>query len=99
MEDEGPLIPEHTRQAAIALGLLLFFSVLMFSLPFGAFYGTKYYLEKYLDIIGYENTVWSVVAAVVTVNVIIALYAWVAYHEKEYDDEGKPLEESQTKED
>lgn len=85
-------LPAHTKQATKAIMLLLFFSFLMFTLPFGSFYGTKYVLEDYLHMTGYATTVWSVIAAVVTVNFIILIYAYIAYHEQEYDDEGNPID-------
>ena len=91
-EYEEPLmLPPHTKQASKAILLLLFFSFLMFTLPFGAFYGTKYCLNEYFHVTGYANTVWSVIAAVVTVNLIIVVYAYIGYHEQEYDDEGNPI--------
>ncbi|XP_044265072.1 vacuolar ATPase assembly integral membrane protein VMA21-like [Tribolium madens] len=86
-------LPAHTKQATKAIMLLLFFSFLMFTLPFGAYYGTKYCLEEYWHMSGYSTVVWSVLAAVVTVNFIILVYAYIAYHEQEYDDEGNPIEE------
>lgn len=73
--DDDALIPYHTKQASFALLYLLFFSLLMFTLPFAAFYGTRHCLHEYLHIDGFENTAWSVLAAVVTVNIVIALYA------------------------
>ncbi|CAH1375459.1 unnamed protein product [Tenebrio molitor] len=94
--DNEPFLPPHTRQATKAIMLLLFFSFLMFTLPFGSFYGTKYFLSEYLHLDGYANTVWSVFAAVVTVNLIIMVYAYIAYHEQEYDDDGNPIDAQDT---
>lgn len=81
-------LPVHSKQAAFSLLYLLVFSVMMFSLPFGMFFATKHILEEKFDITGFLNTCYSVFAAVVTVNVIIILYAIVAYRETEYDDDG-----------
>lgn len=67
----APLLPVHTRQATKALLILLFYSTLMFSLPFGAFFGTKTLLKDYFHVAGYENTVCSVISVVITVNFII----------------------------
>lgn len=86
-----PLIPEHTRQASKAILLLLFYSFLMFTLPFGAFFGTKYFLRDHFNLDGFENTVGSVLAAVITVNLIIVGYAYQAFHEQEYDDQGNEI--------
>lgn len=77
--DDTELIPFHTRQASWAMLYLLFFSVLMFTLPFGAFFGTRHILHVYFDIYGFQNNCWSVIAAVVTVNLVIAMYAIVGF--------------------
>ncbi|CRK87594.1 CLUMA_CG001390, isoform B [Clunio marinus] len=55
-EDNDALIPYHTKQASFALLFLLFFSVLMFTLPFLAFYGTQMLLRDYFHIDGFQNT-------------------------------------------
>lgn len=73
--DDDALIPYHTKQATLALLYLLFFSFLMFTLPFGAFYGVRHVLHDYFHIDGFMNTCWSVLAAVLTVNIVIGLYA------------------------
>ncbi|XP_076265394.1 uncharacterized protein LOC143199451 [Rhynchophorus ferrugineus] len=88
-----PVLPVHSKQAARAFALLLFFSFLMFSIPFAVYFGTKYALSAYFHINGYENMVWSVVATVISVNIIIGLYVYIAYHEQEYDAEGNPLKD------
>lgn len=101
MEDEGdtllvreePLIPEHTKQAAKALSLLLLYSFLMFTSPFLAFFGIKYLLQDVFDVTGFANTAWSVLASVVTVNLIIVGYVYHAYHEKEYNEYGEEITE------
>jgi putative methyltransferase len=73
--DDDALIPYHTKQASFALLFLLFFSILMFTLPFGAFYGTKHILQEYFHLDTFQTTCWSVLAAVFTVNIVIGLYA------------------------
>lgn len=85
--DDDALIPYHTKQASIALLYLLFFSMLMFTLPFAAFYGVRHILYDYLHIEGFENTAWSVLAAVVTVNIVIALYAMFGFREAKKEEE------------
>lgn len=85
--DDDVLIPYHTRQAAIAMLYLLFFSILMFTLPFGAFYGTQHFLREYFHIDGFENTCWSVLAAVVTVNIVIAMYAIFGFRDAKKEEE------------
>lgn len=88
---QKPSIPQHSRQAAFSLLYLLLFSVLMFSLPFGAFFGVRHYLEM-LNLETFQINFLSVIACVVTVNVIIIAYAIVAYRETEYDDEGNVID-------
>lgn len=95
---DTPLIPEHTKQASIAALYLLFFSTLMFTLPFAAFYGMRHFLHQYWKIDDtFELNAWSVFASVITVNLIICLYAFKAYHETEYDDQGNELNKDGTK--
>lgn len=72
-----------SKQAASALLYLLFYSVLMFTLPFGAFFGTRHLLREYTDYSEATVTYLSVASSVVTVYIIIALYAWKAYTEKD----------------
>uniref|UniRef100_A0A182PYU5 Vacuolar ATPase assembly integral membrane protein VMA21 homolog n=1 Tax=Anopheles epiroticus TaxID=199890 RepID=A0A182PYU5_9DIPT len=79
-------IPLHSRQAAFAILWLLVYSFAMFTLPFGAFYGTRYVLAEQFAIEGFPNTCGSVLAAVVTVNVIIMLYAFRGFREVEEED-------------
>lgn len=79
--DDDALIPYHTRQASFALLFLLFFSFLMFTLPFGAFYGSKHFLQEYLHLDTFQTTCWSVLAAVLTVNLVIGLYALFGFVE------------------
>ncbi|XP_059620124.1 vacuolar ATPase assembly integral membrane protein VMA21 [Phlebotomus argentipes] len=84
-EEEEPLSPEEeakrNRETSMALLTLFFFSVLMFTLPFGAFYGMRDLLENRFHIEGFENTCWSVLAAVITVNFVIVMFVYVAYRD------------------
>lgn len=79
--DDDALIPYHTKQASFAMLYLLFFSFLMFTLPFGAFYGVRHVLQVHFQIDGFTNNCWSVLSAVVTVNVVIGLYALFGFIE------------------
>lgn len=92
LNENEPMLPEQTKRAASAIGKLLFFSCLMFTLPFGAFFGTKAVLKNYLDVVGFANTCWAVVLAVVTVNLIIVVYAYIAYLEPDYDEQGNIIQ-------
>lgn len=81
--DDQPLIPEETKQASKALALLLLYSFMMFTFPFGTFFATKYILQDVFNVNGFTNTAWSVLLSVVTVNLIIVGYVYHAYHEKD----------------
>jgi hypothetical protein len=91
--DEGPLIPAHTQRAALVLANLFIYSIAMFTLPFVAFFGVRHVLTEYYPLSSFAVTAWSVVAAVVVVNVIICVYAYKAYHEKEYDEQGNEIDQ------
>ena len=91
--NEGPLIPKQTKMAALALANLFLYSVAMFTLPFIAFFGVQHILTEYYPVDRFVTTVWSVVAAVVVVNGIICVYAYKAYHEKEYDEQGNEIDQ------
>uniref|UniRef100_A0A6M2DKI9 Putative vacuolar atpase assembly integral membrane protein vma21 n=1 Tax=Xenopsylla cheopis TaxID=163159 RepID=A0A6M2DKI9_XENCH len=84
----------HSKQAAWAMFYLFIYSVLMFTFPFLAFFGMRHYLAEHLDIVGFTNTACSVLMAVIIANAIIIAYAYRAYHEKEYDEEGKEIDQS-----
>lgn len=84
--DEGPLIPQTTKDASIAMLQLFFFSILMFTLPFGAFYGIQHYLQLHYDLEQFEVTCWCVLGAVLTVNIVIGLYVWVAWRDAKKDE-------------
>lgn len=72
-----------SKQTASALLYLLFYSILMFTMPFGAYFGTRHLLEIYTDYSSSTIMMLSVVSSVITVYSIIGLYAWHAYHEKD----------------
>ena len=90
---EGPLIPLQSKLAALALANLFLYSVGMFTLPFVAFFGVRHLLTDYYPVEPFIRTCWSVVAAVVVVNIIICMYAYKAYHEKEYDEDGNEIDQ------
>lgn len=83
-----------SKQTSKALLYLMFYSTLMFTLPFAAFYGTRYTLEHYFQVVGFANTGFSVLAAVIVVNAVILAYAYHGYHETEYDNQGNRLDPS-----
>lgn len=72
-----------SKQATSALLYLLFYSILMFTLPFAAFFGAQHVLRDHTDLSEQAITSLSVISSVVTIYIIIALYAMHAYHEKD----------------
>ena len=74
---------ERNNETVRTVMILLLFSVLMFSLPFLAFYLVRYYLEAQMGITDFANTCWSVLSAVITVNLIICAYVYVSYKDNE----------------
>ncbi|CAB3364147.1 Hypothetical predicted protein [Cloeon dipterum] len=84
-QDEGPIWDEQARRNVRTFGLLFFYSCLMFTLPFGAFYGTRWTMTYYCHIDGFRNTCWSVGAAVVVIHIIAFTYAYHAYCEDKKD--------------
>ena len=90
-------LPHQTRQAAKAMALLLFFSFLMFTVPFCVFFGVRHYIKDYFNLDQYQDNVIAVIAAVLSVNIIIAGYCFIAYHEPEYDDQGNLIQENESK--
>lgn len=88
-------LPPQTRQAAKAIALLLFFSVLMFSIPFLVFFGTRHYLTDHFHLQPFETNAISVFASVISVNIIIGIYVYIAYKEPEYDNMGNVIKETQ----
>lgn len=75
------------------LGTLFLYSVAMFTLPFIAFFGVQHVLTEHYSVSAYTRNVSSVVAAVIVVNCLIFMYAYKAYHEKEYDEHGNEIDQ------
>lgn len=73
----------RNRETMNTVLVLLFFSALMFSLPFAAFFGTRNYLMEHMHVYGFANTCWSVLSAVLTANIIICGYVYVAYRDNQ----------------
>jgi len=62
---------------------LLAYSVLMFTLPFLGFYGVRSWLQEsfpHLDV--FTVNCWSVLTAVLVVNLVVAMYVLKAFREK-----------------
>lgn len=82
-----------SKQASSALLSLLFYSILMFTLPFAAFFGIRHFLREHSDLSEFAITSLSVSSSVITVYIIIALYAYKAYNEKEVNLPAEKCEE------
>lgn len=82
---------------AHVLGYLLIFSIAMFTLPFAAFFGVKHIMEEELHSDRFMTNCVSVCAAVLTVNIIIAGYAYLGFQEP--DDPPVNPSDSTSKED
>lgn len=72
-----------SKQSAFALLWLFVYSCGMFTLPFAAFFGTRHILLTKYELDTFTVTASSVIAAVVTVNLIIVLYALQGYRDVE----------------
>lgn len=71
------------NSSAKTFGALLFYSILMFTLPFLAYFGTQSVLRDHFYVVGFKQTAWSVASAVIVVNLIAFSYVWKALHEPE----------------
>ena len=76
---------------ALVLGYLLIFSTAMFTLPFAVFFGVRHIMDQELHSDIFMTNCVSVLSAVITVNMIIAAYAYLGFQEP--DDPSDNLEE------
>lgn len=74
-----------TMSLVSVLGTLFLYSVAMFTLPFGAFFGMQHIMKTELQVDRFVSNCMSVFAAVITVNLIISCYAYQALHETDTD--------------
>ncbi|XP_017085032.2 uncharacterized protein LOC108117217 [Drosophila eugracilis] len=75
--------PQEEDTSAEVFLWLLAYSVLMFTLPFLGFYGVRSWLQEsfpQLDL--FTVNCWSVLTAVVVVNLVVAMYVLKAFREK-----------------
>lgn len=87
---ENPIVNSTAVGGTVqVLGYFVLYSLAMFTLPFLAYIGTKYTLQKKFDIDGFANTVWSVLSAVIVTNVIIIMYACKGYNDDIQTEETK----------
>lgn len=72
-----------SKQTSSALLTLFYYSILMFTLPFASFFGARHFLFEHTDWTEFAVTSCAVFASVITIYVIIGLYAWHAYREQD----------------
>lgn len=60
---------------------LCVFSMMMFTFPFLTFYGVKDWIKTSFDMSVFETNCYSVLSAVVVVNLIICMFVWKAFSE------------------
>lgn len=87
--------PQEQDTSAEVFLWLLAYSVLMFTLPFLGFYGVRSWLQEsfpHLDV--FTVNCWSVLTAVLVVNLVVAMYVLKAFREKP----PPPLEQVQEEE-
>lgn len=81
------------------LGLLFLYSGAMFTLPFGAFFGTQHIMRSEFKTDRFTTSCVSVLAAVITVNLIIASYAYRAFFEPDIQNDSIKSDERTRAED
>jgi len=93
----------YAMDSVTVLGTLFLYSIAMFTLPFAAFFGVQHFVSLKFHTDNFATNCISVLAAVVTVNLIIFFYAYQALHEsvqEKEQNENEPrieLEESANK--
>lgn len=85
---------DNNKEASImglvaVLGTLFLYSIAMFTLPFVAFYGVQHFIKAEFKTDIFITNCFSVLAAVITVNLIISCYAYQALHEPDDASESK----------
>lgn len=79
--DDRPLSKDNWA----ALFWLLVFSTAMFTLPFASFFLVRHYLQDYFHLDVFAVNCGGVLAAVLTVNLVIVAYAIKGYREVEHE--------------
>lgn len=65
-----------------ALKSLLFYSLMMITLPLVAFFATRNIVENYLGVISSSSYIYSTIVSVVVVHIVLGLFVYHAYNEK-----------------
>ena len=95
--------PDRSKQTPAmsllsVLGTLSLYSMAMFTLPFAAFFGVQHIVQAELQVDRFMTNCISVLAAVITVNLIIFCYAYQAFHEPDDTPEIKEIADQPSKE-
>ena len=69
------------HSSSSALCTLFLFSAAMFTLPIASYFATIYLLDKYYGIPSSESYIYSVIAAVIMVQLVIAAYIYKAFQD------------------
>ncbi|XP_014053974.1 vacuolar ATPase assembly integral membrane protein vma21 [Salmo salar] len=73
-----------------ALKTLLFFTILMVTLPIGLYFASKAYIfEGSLQMSNSDSYFYAAIVAVLAVHVVLALFVYVAWNEGSTKDKGK----------
>lgn len=80
------------------LGTLFLYSLAMFTLPFVAFFGVEHIMKAEFNTDRFVTNCISVLAAVITVNLIIASYIYQAFHEPDNTSEINEITDQPCKE-
>ncbi|XP_028815335.1 vacuolar ATPase assembly integral membrane protein vma21-like [Denticeps clupeoides] len=64
-----------------ALKILLFFTLLMVTLPIGLYFASKSYFEGSMKMSNTDSYFYAAIVAVLAVHVVLALFVYVAWNE------------------
>ena len=79
----------HDESSSSALTGLFLYSMLMFTLPLGAFYLTKKVASEEFEVPPPWDLLYAALAAVVSANLVIALYVMKAFREVKKEEDAK----------
>ncbi|KAL0974359.1 hypothetical protein UPYG_G00219400 [Umbra pygmaea] len=73
-----------------ALKTLLFFTILMVTVPIGLYFASKAYIfEGSLQMSNSDSYFYAAIVAVLAVHIVLALFVYVAWNEGSTKDKGK----------
>lgn len=85
---------DNIDSSGITFLWFLFYSMLMFTLPFISYFGVKKYLQEYHNLTHYQIICSAAVSSVVTVHFIIYLYVRKAFVEVAREERKRKLHRS-----